>query len=376
MEFAVSPEREELRLAVRRLLADRAPLARNRELAERGERHDPGVYRDMAEQIGLQGLALPEDLGGSGGSYVDLAVVCEEQGAVLLGGPFFATAVLAAPALLACADDPAGQELLEAVAAGKSTATLAAVEAGGRWDQDGIATRAERGGDGYRLTGSKELVLDGAEADVLLVVARSAAGLSLFRVDPHEPGVQRCPLQPLDATRTMARVALADAPAQLLGAEGDGWRAVEQARRVATVLLAAEQVGGARRCVELTAEYARQRRQFGRAIGSFQAVKHRLADMASRLELARAAAYWAAWQCPGPSRELDEAVAVAGSYCGEAFLQTAFDTIQLHGGIGFTWEHDAHLFVRRARAGLSLLGTPQQHRERLGELVGAAGGQP
>ncbi|MQA15549.1 MAG: acyl-CoA dehydrogenase [Pseudonocardiaceae bacterium] len=374
MEFVFSPEQEQLRSTVRRLLAERAPLSRNRELAEHGQRHDPQVYRDMAEQIGLQGLALPEDLGGSGGSLVDLAVVCEEQGAVLFGGPFFATAVLAAHALLACADDPTSQALLGAVADGKTTATLAVVETDGRWERDGIATRAEPLGGDHRLSGMKELVLDGAGADVLLVVARSAAGLSLFRVDPAAPGVQCRPLRTLDGTRAMARLQLTDAPARLLGEDGGGWRAVERARQVATVLLAAEQVGGARQCVELTAEHARQRRQFGRPIGSFQAVKHRLADMAARLELARAAAYWAAWQCPGTSPRCDEAVAVAGSYCGESFLQTTADTIQLHGGIGFTWEHDAHLYLRRARCDLSLLGTPQQRRERLGELVGAAEG--
>ncbi|TCP49964.1 alkylation response protein AidB-like acyl-CoA dehydrogenase [Tamaricihabitans halophyticus] len=394
MEFVFSQEQQELREAVRRMLTELAPIARNRALAETGERYDARCYRAMAEQIGVQGLALPENLGGGGGSLIDLALVCEEQGAVLLGGPFFGTVVLAAQALLVCQDDPLSQELLAAIGEGERTAALAVLEADGRWDLASLTTHAERVRGGYLLRGTKELVLDGADADELLVVARTDAAAALFRLPPGEHGVHRERLDVLDATRPLARLRLDGAPAQLIGTADAGEQVLRHVHRAGTTMLAAEQVGASRQCVELTTRYARERKQFGRPIGAFQAVKHRLADMASRLELASAAAYWAAWRCAGATslagftstdaadpmvgatadHAIDEAVAVAGAYCGDAFLRTASDTIQLHGGIGFTWEHDAHLFLRRARADRNVLGSPRQHWVRLGELIGAEGG--
>lgn len=368
MEFAWTPEQQDLRASTRRLLQSRAPLARARELAEGGGRLDPALWTAMAEQAGLQGIALPEEHGGSGGGLVELAVVVEEAGRVLLGGPFLSTVVLGAEALIGSGDAAAQERYLPRLAEGELTATLAVPEADGRWAAASVGTRAVGGGNDVRLTGDKELVLDGADADLVLVLARGEHGLSLYAVERGAAGLEAQPLDVLDLTRPMARLRLRDVPAHLVGEEGGGWAVVEHVRRVASVLLAAEQVGAMTTLVDMTAEYARTRRAFGRPIGIFQGVKHRLADMAVRLEMARSAAYWAAWQEPG-SADLAMAAAVARSYCSEALLQTARDTIQLHGGTGFTWEHDAHLFLRRARADAGLVGTPEQSRSDLVPLV-------
>jgi alkylation response protein AidB-like acyl-CoA dehydrogenase len=367
-EFGWTGEHRQLRETVRGLLAERAPVSRSRELAEVGERYDPALYAALAEQVGLQGLALPERFGGYGGTLLDLAIVVEEMGRVLHGGPFFPTVALAAPALMASADEGACAEYLPRIADGTLTAALAVVEGSGVWSADDVSTTADVGG---LLTGAKFPVLDGADADLLVLAARGPEGVSLYLVEPGTPGLRRAPMETLDGTRRMGRLTLDRTPARRIGAPGQGWAAVVQAREVASVLMAAEQVGAMAACVELTAEYAKTRRQFGRLIGSFQGVKHRLADMAVRLEMSRSAAYWAAWQDPGTD-EFSFGAATARSFCSEAYLQTAQDTIQLHGGIGFTWEHDAHLHLRRARADMALLGTPAQVRAELETTVLAA----
>jgi alkylation response protein AidB-like acyl-CoA dehydrogenase len=367
MEFTWTAEQQDLRASTRRLLAQRAPRSRTRELAEAGTRTDPALWTALAQQAGLQGLALPEEHGGSGGSWVELAIVLEEMGRVLFGGPFLST-VLAAEALLASGDAGAQAEHLPAIAEGGRTATLAVVEGDGRWRAESIATRATGSGAEVHLTGVKELVLDGADADLVLVLAQGERGLSLYAVAAGAAGLEAERLDTLDLTRPMARLRLRDVPARLVGEDGGGAAVLEHARRATTVLLAAEQVGAMNTLVDLTAEYARTRRAFGRPIGAFQGVKHRLADMAVRLEMSRSAAYWAAWQPPG-SPDAALGAAVAGSYCSVSFLQTAGDTIQLHGGTGFTWEHDAHLFLRRARADATLAGTPAEHRAALVPLV-------
>ena len=367
MEFTWTPEQQDLRASTRRLLQQRASLSRARELAEAGTRHDSELWRALAQQIGLQGMALPEEHGGSGGTWVELAIVLEEMGRVLLGGPFLST-VLAAEALVASGDEGLQAEHLPAIAEGERTATLAVVEGSGRWEPSGIATRATGSGDDVRLTGVKELVLDGADAGLLLVAAQGEQGLSLYAVAAGAEGLEAERLDTLDLTRPMARLHLRDTPARLVGEDGGAATVLGHVQRAATLLLAAEQVGGMSTLVDLTAEHARTRRAFGRPIGAFQGVKHRLADMAVRLEMSRSAAYWAAWQPPG-SPNAAMGAAVAGSYCSESFLQTAKDAIQLHGGTGFTWAHDAHLFLRRARADATLAGSPAEHRAALVPLV-------
>lgn len=365
-EFCWTPEHTQLRAALRDLLARHAPIARTREIAEAGRRHDPELWRRLALGVGAQGLVVPEEHGGAGGTLLDLAIVADEMGRVLLGGPFFATVALAVPALLASGDSAAQAEYLPQIADGSLTVALAT---GPGAAADNAVTVDARG----RLTGVIEPVLDGADADLLLVPARAGTDIGLHAVEAGAPGLARDTLDTLDVTRRAGRTTFARTPARPVGPPAGGVAAVEEARRVASVLMAAEQVGGMDACVGLTAEYARTRRQFGRPIGSFQAVKHRLADMAVRLEMARSAAYWAAWQ-PLGTDGFAAAAAIARSFCSEAYLDTALDTVQLHGGIGFTWEHDAHLFVRRARADLSVLQTPGQAREGLAGAVLAAAG--
>ncbi|WP_137294462.1 acyl-CoA dehydrogenase family protein [Nocardioides dongxiaopingii] len=366
MEFAWTSEHHDLRVAVRRLMTTRAPVDRARALAADGVRHDAELWATMAEQLGLQALDVPEEHGGVGGSLVDVAVVLEEMGAVLHGGPFLSTAVLAVEVLreLAPVADVAG-ELLGRIAEGGTTVAVALAEDGRAWSPDAVRTTATAPApDGaVRLTGTKQLVLDGADADLLLVLARTGDGARWCLVDGTADGVTRERQDGLDLTRPSATVRLADAPGQVLG-DVDGVEVADRVRTVASVLLAAEQVGAAAEVVRRTAEHATTRRQFGRPVGSFQGVKHRLADMAVRVEMARSAAYWAAFQERG-SADLELGALVARSYCSDALLQTAKDCIQLHGGIGFTWEHDAHLFLRRARLDATLLGDTRDARERL-----------
>ncbi|MCE0762793.1 acyl-CoA/acyl-ACP dehydrogenase [Pseudonocardia kujensis] len=364
-EFGWTDEHRGLRETVRRVLADRAPVARARELAEAGERHDPALWSELAEQVGLQGLALPERYGGFGGTLLDLAIVVEEMGRVLHGGPFLPTVGLAAPVLLA-ADDPAGDdenaatEYLPRIAEGSLTATFA-VES---WDAAGEPVASTTADPAGRLTGTVPVVVDGADADLLVVAVQGPAGPAPYLVEAGATGLTRTPLETLDLTRRAARITFDGTPARALGDPARGRAVLARARAVSSVLVSAEQVGGMTAATELTAEYARTRTQFGRLIGSFQGVKHRLADMAVRQEMAHSAAYFAAWQEPG-TPEFAEVAAIARSYCGDAFLQTGLDAIQLHGGIGFTWEHDAHLYLRRARADRALLGSPQQARAEL-----------
>jgi alkylation response protein AidB-like acyl-CoA dehydrogenase len=367
LNFALSEEQQELRRTVRAFLEQKAPETEVRRLMETDEGYDPAVWRQMAEQLGLQGLAVPEDLGGSGYSFRELAIVLEEMGRALLPSPFFASAVLATTALLHAGDDAAAKELVPELASGARIGTLAVGEGNGRWDAEAIATTARAAGDGWTVSGTKRFVPDGHVADLLLVAARTDAGVSLFAVDAGASGVTRTPLFTMDQTRKLADVELAGAPARLVGAEGQAWPVIEETLRLAAVALAAEQVGGAQRCLEISVQYAQDRIQFGRPIGSFQAVKHKCADMLMRTELARSAAEYAAWCAAQGDADLPVAAAMAKSYCSEAYFDVAAETIQVHGGIGFTWEHPAHLYFKRAKSSELLLGSPAHHRRLLAE---------
>ena len=355
MNFAFSEEQEELRRTVRSFLEQKSPETEVRRLMETTEGYDPAVWRQMAEQLGLQGLVVPEDLGGSGYTFRELAIVLEEMGRALLPAPFFASSVLATAALLHSGDDAARKELLPRLAWGESIATLAAGE--------GVTARSSDGG--HALTGTQRFVLDGHVADLLLVAARTDAGVSLFAVDATGPGVTRTPLFTMDQTRKLADVELNDAPGRLIGTDGAASACIDQALQLAVVGLAAEQVGGAQKCLEMSVQYAKDRIQFGRPIGSFQAVKHKCADMLMHVELARSAAQYAAWCAAELDDDLPIAAAMAKSYCSEAYFSVAAETIQVHGGIGFTWEHPAHLYFKRAKSSELLLGGPVVHRRSL-----------
>ena len=375
MIFAFTDEHKELAATLRRFLQDKSPSSEVRRVMRTEEGYDPRTWSALAGQLGLPGLVIPEKYGGSGAGPVELAIACEEMGRALLCAPFFATAVLAAQALLAAGDQAAQEEFLPAIADGATIATLAVCEDDGAWSAEGAATRARRTGDGYVLDGRKSFVLDGQTADLLLVVARADGGPSLFAAAGGADGLARRPLQTLDMTRKQAALSLDGVPARLIGAEGSAAGVLARTLRLAAVALAAEQVGGAQRCLDMSVEYAKIRMQFGRPVGSFQAIKHMCADMLLEVESARSAAYYAAWAAQDGSDQLPLLASLAKACCSEAYFRVAADNIQVHGGIGFTWEHDAHLYYRRAKSAELMLGTPQEHREiAAGYLIeGAAG---
>ena len=370
MNFAFSEEQEELRRAVRRFLADKSPESEVRRLMATTEGYDPAVWGQMAEQLGLQSLTIPEEHGGSGFGYVELAVVLEEMGAALLCAPYFSSVVLGANALLTCADEEAKQRWLPGIAAGETIATLAITEDSGRWDLDAVRLSATRSGDGWVLGGHKSFVLDGHVADLLLVLARSDEGVSLFAVEADAGGLTRTPLPTMDQTRKQARLELHETPAVLVGEPGGAAPGIAKTLDLAAVALANEQVGGAQHCLDSSVEYAKTRIQFGRPIGSFQAIKHKCADMLLEVESARSAAYYGAWAAAEDSDELPVVASLAKSYCSEAYFHAASENIQIHGGIGFTWEHDAHLYFKRAKSSELLFGDPAYHRELLAQRIG------
>ena len=371
MDLTFSQEQDELRTVVRSFLAKYSDEAAVRRLAADPRGHDVVVWRRMAGELGLQGLAVPEEYGGSGFGYVELGVVFEEAGRALLCEPYFATVALAAEALLRCADERARADLLPGIASGATIATLALTEDGGRWDEPGVRLAARDTADGWRLTGAKTYVTDGLLADLLLVAARTPAGISLFAVDAGAAGLTRTPLPTLDQTRKQARLDFTGTPARLIGAEGTAWPVLERTLATASVLLAAEQVGGAAAALDAAVDYARIRVQYGRPIGSFQGIKHKCADMLVEIESARSAAYAGLWALDaGDATEIAVAAALAQAFCSEAFTKVAGDNIQVHGGIGFTWEHPAHLYFKRAKSSEVLLGTPSYHRELLAARLG------
>ena len=369
MNFAFSDEQEELRAAVRRFLTDKSPETEVRRLMDTTEGYDPAVWSQMAEQLGLQSLTIPEEFGGSGFSYVELIVVLEEMGAALLCAPFFSTVALAANALLTSGDDDAKKSYLPGIASGETIATLAITEDNGKWDFSGIELVATQK-DGWVLNGHKMFVLDGHVANLVVVAARTGAGVTLFAVEGDASGLTRTPLPTMDQTRKQARLEFSDTPAVLIGTDGGAEPGLSKTLDLAAVALAAEQVGGAQHVLDASVEYAKTRIQFGRPIGSFQAIKHKCADMLLEVESAKSAAYYAAWAAAEDSDELPVVASLAKSYCSEAYFHAAAENIQIHGGIGFTWEHPAHLYFKRAKSSELLLGDPSYHRELLAQRIG------
>jgi alkylation response protein AidB-like acyl-CoA dehydrogenase len=365
-----SDEQEDLRKAVRLFLDEKSPEPEVRRLMETAEGYDPAVWKQLAGQLGLHGIIVPERFGGSGYTFTELFVVLEEMGRALLCAPFFSSVVLAAGLLLSTDDEAAQQDYLPGIADGSMVATVAVAEASGRWDEAGIGLIAARSGDQWALSGEKHFVTDGQNADVIFVAARAGDGISLFAVDRGAPGLSVTPLTTMDQTRKQARLDLSEVPARLIGAEGQGWAPLARMLELAAVGLAAEQVGGAQRVLDMAVEYARLRVQFGRPIGSFQAIKHKCADMVLRVESAKSAAYYAAWAAATGSDDRSLAASLAKSYCSEAYFYAAAENIQIHGGIGFTWEHPAHLYFKRAKTSQHLFGDPAYHRRLIAGQLG------
>ena len=369
MNFAFSDEQEELRNIVRQFLESKSPESAVREQMETEQGYDPEVWSQMAEQLGLQSLIVPEEFGGQGFGYVELTVVLEEMGRYLLCAPFFSTVVLATNTLLQAGDAEACAAHLPGIASGETIATLALTEPNGRWDESGIEATATASGDGWTIDGTKMFVIDGHVANLILVAARTSAGVSLFAVDADAAGLTRTALSTMDQTRKQAKLEFAGVPATLVGTDGDGWNVLSRVLDLAAVALAAEQVGGAQACLDMSVEYAKVRVQFGRPIGSFQAIKHKLADMLVDLEHARSTAYHAVWALTYGTDDPALAASIAQATCSAAFSRIAADSIQVLGGIGFTWEHQAHLYFKRAATDAALLGSAEQHRSRVADLV-------
>jgi alkylation response protein AidB-like acyl-CoA dehydrogenase len=368
--FSVSDEQRALRSAVADLMARRSAEAQVRALTATDTGFDPAVWRELAA-MGLTGLLIGEEYGGAGAGPVEMGIAMEEMGAALLVSPFLSTAVLVPSLLVEAGDAAECAAVLPRIAAGDLIASVAFAEDGSARLPSTIATSAGAIGDAWHVTGYKHFVLDGQSANLFYVLAGTDAGPAVFAVDPGAPGMDVTPLTTLDPTRKQCRLQFVDTPARLVGRLGAGVEVFSAALDRSAVALLSEQAGGARRAVEMATDYAKTRYQFGRAIGSFQAVKHMCADMLLEAESAVSAARFVAGSFAGqaPSRIAD--LALAQAYCSDAFVFVAATNIQVHGGIGFTWEHPAHLYLRRARSDAQLLGSPSWHRERYLQQIGA-----
>ena len=375
MNFAFSDEQEQLRDAVRKFLEAKSPSTEVRRLMATTEGYDQAVWDQMAQELGLQSLHIPEEYGGQGFTFIELGIVLEEMGRVLLCAPFFATVVLAADAIMNAGTPEQQGELLPGIASGETIATLAFTEPNGKWDAAGITMEASGSGDSYTLDGTKMFVIDGHTANLIVVAARLAGtsgedGISFFTVDADAAGLTRTPLATMDQTRKQARLDFAGVAAKPLGEPGAGWPALSKTLDQAAAGIANEMVGGAQKVLEMSVEYAKVRVQFGRPIGSFQAIKHKCADMLLEVESGKSAAYYAAWAAAEDNEELPVVASLAKAYCSDAYFHASAENIQIHGGIGFTWEHDAHLYFKRAKSSEILLGDATYHRELIAQRIG------
>ncbi len=362
-------ERAALRDSVHRLLTDASTETAVRAVMETEQGFDPQLWKSLAG-MGVVGLVIDEAHGGSGVGPMELEAVMEEAGAALLCAPLLASGVLAAEYLRVLGDTDVNDQLLPAIASGETIATVALTGDSGTWTEDGLSVAARGEGDGWWLDGRASYVLHGQSADVLIVLGNTDTGVAAFTVEPGAAGVAITPLPTFDHTLRMAAVDLSGAPARRLQGSKSAWVAARAAMDLALVALAGEQAGGAQRVLDFTVEYAKTRIQFGRQIGSFQAIKHMAADLLLETESAISAARNAAEQLAQGANNVQEAVSLAAFACADAFVRTAADGIQMHGGIAFTWEHPAHLYLKRARADAQLFGTPAYHRERYLQALG------
>jgi alkylation response protein AidB-like acyl-CoA dehydrogenase len=376
-DLLYSEDETALRGAVRSLLEDRAPWRDVLARTETSQTCDTGLWRTLAAEVGAAGLLVPESRGGAGASYREAAVVAEELGRAAAAVPFLGSAVVATTALLESGD----QELLAEAASGAVTAALAVPFAAVGFTTAPFTSgspqvptiRLDVGGAGdaagtYRLTGSVAGVADALTADVLLIPA-DGVPYGLYAVRADEAGITRTPVGSLDMTRQLCDLTLDNVPARQVAAGDAASRAVAAALTAGAGILASEQLGVAERCLELTVAYVKERRQFARPIGSFQAIKHRLADLWVAVIQARAAARYAATCLADGDPDTLVAVALAKAFCSDVAVRAAQETVQLHGGIGFTWEHPAHLYLKRAKADSIGFGTADAHRASLAGLA-------
>jgi alkylation response protein AidB-like acyl-CoA dehydrogenase len=370
IQFAFTDEQEQFRSAIRRFLNDRSPTAEVRRLMGTEEGYDPVAWRQLSEDLALPGIHIPERYGGAGFGMVELCIVTEELGRALFCAPYFSTAVLAANAILNAGTEAQKSALLPDIAKGARLATLAITEPNGNWDPVGIEVVATSDADGYRLDGVKSYVVDGHLVDLLIVAARAPntvgrEGLALFTLGANAGGVERRLLESMDPTRKIARIDFHGAHANLLGSLDDGAKPILRTLDQAAIALANEMVGGTQALLDSAVNYAKLRVQFGRTIGSFQAIKHKCADLLLNVELAKSAAYYAAQAAAVDHPEWPALASLAKAAASGTYLHTAAECIQIHGGIGFTWDNDTHLWFKRAKSSEVFLGQPSYHRELL-----------
>jgi alkylation response protein AidB-like acyl-CoA dehydrogenase len=368
MKFAESPEQKQLRDSVRRFLAEKSPPEAVREQMESDDGYDAAVWKQAGVQLGLTGIGIPETYGGAGFGFVEQCVVLEEMGRGLYCGPYFASAVLAATALSKAGDEEARKRHLPGIASGEVIATLAAAGDGSTWDgtDPSLSARADDGS--WRLSGYRSLVLDGHHAGLILVAAPTPGGVSLFAVPGDAPGLTVTALPTLDQTRRLARLDFDAVSAEPIGTEGAA--DMTSTMDVVAIALAAQQLGGAQAALDMAVDYAKLRHQFDRPIGSFQAIKHKCADLMLEIESARSAVTYGAWAVAEGAEDVPVVASLVKAYASETFFHAASENIQIHGGIGFTWEHDAHLYFKRATADGLLFGDADFHRDRLADRIG------
>lgn len=360
MQFGLSESQQMLRDNARKFFAGECPFAEVRRLMETSTAYDDALWRKMAEQ-GFTGIIFPEEYGGVGLGIVDLILLMEEAGRALLPGPFFSTVALAGVVIDAVASPAQKKKYLEPICRGEARATVAIPEASGSWDPSDAQISAANG----KLTGEKLFVADAGIAGSIIIVARDG----VFAVDSKAPGITIKPMQGMDLTRKLYSVRFSGTPAEKLGDSAGLAKALD----IATAALAAEMVGGMQRTLELSVEYAKTRKQFGKPIGSFQAVQHQCADMYLETESARSAAYYAAWALEVNAPDAAVAVSIAKMYASDASRTVGNRGIQIHGGMGFTWQNDLHLYYRHAKASETAFGDATYHRERIARLVIDAG---
>jgi alkylation response protein AidB-like acyl-CoA dehydrogenase len=370
MRFAFTDEQEEFRTVLRRFLEDKSPATEVRRLMETDDGYDRAVWKQLSGELGLTAIHIPESYGGQGYGHVELCIALEEMGRALLCAPYFASTVMAATAILHGGTEDQKRALLPDIASGETVATLAVADESGQWNPASIAATATPENGGFRLDGAKHFVLDGHTADLIVVAARAPgsvgeAGLSLFTVAADAEGLARAPLETLDPTRKLARLDFNATPAELLGDLGGGAAVLSRTLDVCAIALANEMVGGAEKLRETAMDYAAMRMQFGRPIASFQVTKHKAADMLIDVELAKSAAYFAAGAADENDPELPALASLAKARASEAYMQMAIHAVQIHGGIGFTWDNDTHLWFKRAKSSEVFLGDPAYHRELL-----------
>lgn len=369
--FALTEEQDMLRQTTRQFLEDRVPATVVRQLMETPDGFDEALWSAGAE-LGWHSLAIPEEYGGAGYTFAELSVVIEEMGRALFPGPFLSTVVMSAGAILLAGSDSQKKELLPGIAMGESTYSMALFEGPSGVSAADIAMEARRDGDEWVLDGVKTNVLFGHVVGTVITAARTPGGLSLFLVPAAQSGLTAEHVETLDATRKQATLTFSDVrfgDQALLGTEGEAEAVITAVLQLASVALALEQVGGAQWCLETSVEHAQTRFQFGRAIGSFQAIKHRCADMLVSVEHAKSAAYHAARVVDDPD-EMRIAAPLAKSVCSDAYLTAASDTIQILGGTGFTWEHDTHLYFKRAKSTALMFGGAHYQRKLLADAIG------